>query len=469
MTPTLAQTVKKLSDEQALELLYDWDIWAREKQRQPLGDWRVWLILAGRGFGKTRTGAQWTLKQIESGACQRFALVGRTASDVRDVMVEGESGILSSAHPHRRPIYQPSKRRLTFPNGATATTYSAEEPDTLRGPQHDGFWADESASWRFEDAWDQLMFGLRLGKNPRGIVTTTPRPTPLMKSLIASPTTHITRGNTYENRAHLAPAFFEQIIRKYEGTRLGRQELNAELLDDVEGALWQRESMIEQHRVREYPELYRIAIAIDPAITSLQGSDETGIIIGGVAENGHAYILGDESLRASPDEWAKKAIFSYYRYHADRIIAETNQGGDMVETIMHMLDASLPYQAVHATRGKYLRAEPIAALYERGLVHHVGTFPELEDQQCGWVQGEKSPDRLDALVWLLTALMLNHGVPLQGDEDMPPPYREGLIPITQALHPDAPALPKDKQEPIPTIPQVQRIDPFSWIESHGGW
>ena len=380
MSKNLASIAEKFTDAQAFELLYDWDIWARDKQREPAGNWRVWLILAGRGNGKTRTGAEWTKKQVESGKCGRVALVGRTAADVRDVMVEGESGILSVSHPKRRPKYEPSKRRLTWPNGAIATTYSADEPDTLRGPQHDGFWADEPAAWKYTDTWDQLMFGLRLGPNPRGVATTTPRPTKLIKMLVASPTTHVTRGNTYENRKNLAPAFLEQIIRKYEGTRLGRQELNAEILDDVEGALWQRDSMIEAYRVTKHPPLIRIGVAIDPATTSEEGSAETGIIVGGIAENGHGYILDDCSVHTSPKEWAQAAITAFHMHQADRVIAEVNQGGDMVSTIIRMIDNTVPYHAVRATRGKLTRAEPVSSLYERGLVHHVGAFPELEDQ-----------------------------------------------------------------------------------------
>jgi phage terminase large subunit-like protein len=436
---------QKMTDEQALELLFDWDIWSRPKQREPQGDWRVWLILAGRGFGKTRTGAEYIRKQVEKNICGRIALVGRTAADVRDVMVEGESGILAASHPNRRPKYEPSKRRLTWPNGAIATTYSADEPDTLRGPQHDGFWADEPAAWKYDDTWDQLMFGLRLGKNPRGVATTTPRPTKLIKSLVASPTTYVTRGNTYENRAHLAPAFLEQIIRKYEGTRLGRQELNAEILEDTEGALWQRDSMLEAYRVTKHPPLIRIGVAVDPSVTSGEGSAETGIIAGGIAENGHAYILDDCSVLASPREWAASAIVAYHKNFADFIVGETNQGGDMVETIIRGIDTNVAFRGVRATRGKYTRAEPVAALYERGLVHHVGAFPELEDQLCSWTQGEKSPDRLDALVWLLTALMLNAGVPLAGDE------------------------PEEQPAEQPTLTQIMASDPFSWATSHGMW
>lgn len=387
---------------------YDWERQAREKQREPAGDWRVWLILAGRGFGKTRTGAEWTRRQIETARCGRMALVGRTAGDVRDVMIEGESGILACAPSWNRPRYEPSKRRLTWPNGAIATTYSADEPDALRGPQHDGFWADEPGAWRYEDTWDQLMFGLRLGDNPRGIATTTPRPTKLIKMLLALSTTHVTRGNSYENRENLPPAFFDAIIKKYEGTRLGRQEINAELLEDVEGALWKR-SLIDDLRVTDVPEMKRIVVALDPPATSGEDSAEAGIIVAGLGEDDHGYVLADRSLQGSPNEWAQAVVSAFHVYKADRVIGEVNNGGEMIESVLRNIDRRLPYTAVRATRGKQLRAEPVAALYEQGRVHHVGTFPVLEDQMTSWCPGMTSPDRLDALVWALTELIVGDG------------------------------------------------------------
>jgi len=402
-----------ITDEQAAVLLYDWDIWSRLKQREPAGDWRIWLILAGRGFGKTRTGAEWIRAQVEQKKCKRLALVGRTAADVRDVMIEGESGILAVSPPYNRPHYEPSKRRLTWPNGARATTYSADEPDSLRGPQHDGFWADEPAAWQYEETWDQLMFGLRLGNNPRGVATTTPRPTKLIKQLIASHTTHVTTGSTYENKANLAGAFVEQIVKKYEGTRLGRQELNAEILDDVEGALWKR-YMIEDTRVTKAPEMKRVIVAIDPAVTAEEGSDETGMIVAGLGIDGHGYVLADRSMKASPQVWAETAIAAYTYQECDRIIAEVNNGGDMVGAMIHNIAKEqrrrIPFKAVRASRGKWTRAEPVSALYERGLIHHVGAFPELEDQLCSWEPGiTQSPDRLDALVWAFTELIVDAG------------------------------------------------------------
>ncbi|ADU50161.1 hypothetical protein Tmar_0036 [Thermaerobacter marianensis DSM 12885] len=399
----------ELSDEEAEALLYDWRFWARPKQLPPEGPWRIWLILAGRGFGKTRTGAEWVREQVERHGRRRIAIVGRTAADVRDVMVEGESGILSISPPWFRPVYEPSKRRLTWPNGAIATLYSADEPDLLRGPQHDAAWADELAAWRRPEAWDNLMFGLRLGPDPRVVVTTTPRPVKLIRDLLNDPTCVVTRGSTYENAANLAPAFLEQIISRYEGTRLGRQELYGEVLDDVPGALWQRKR-IDELRVREAPELVRVVVAIDPAVTSEEGSDETGIVVAGRGVDGDAYVLADRSCRMSPDGWARRAVKAYYDFDGDRIVGEVNNGGDLVETVIRTVDPKVPYKAVRASRGKAVRAEPVAALYEQGKVHHVGTFDHLEDQLCqitpDGYQGAGSPDRADALVWALTELML---------------------------------------------------------------
>ncbi|HEY0838862.1 MAG TPA: terminase family protein, partial [Vulgatibacter sp.] len=277
-----AEVLAGLSDEHAAALLYDWrGLWARDPQVTPQGEWRTWLLLAGRGFGKTRVGAEWVREQVESGKARRIALVARSAADIRDVMVEGESGILAVSPPWNKPKYEPSKRRLTWPNGAIATTYSADEPNLLRGPQHDAAWADERAAWRYDDAWDQLMFGLRLGSDPRCVVTTTPRPTKAIKELIADSGTFVTRGSTYDNRANLAKAFLEKIVKKYEGTRLGRQELNAEILEDTEGALWTM-ALIEASRVAEAPAgLVRIVVGVDPAVTSGESSNETGIVICG--------------------------------------------------------------------------------------------------------------------------------------------------------------------------------------------
>lgn len=394
-----------LTPAEKVQRSWHWPFWARDAQLPPDGDWRTWLILAGRGFGKTRSGAEWTRAQIEAGACGRMALIGPTAADVRDVMVEGESGLLAIAPPWNRPTYEPSKRRLTWPNGAIATTYSADEPERLRGPQHDGGWCDEIGAWRYPEAWDMFQLGLRLGKNPRAVVTTTPKPTRLVRDLLSAPTTVKTGGATYDNAANLAPAFLDQIVRRFEGTRIGRQELYAELLTDTPGALWKRDA-IEAGRVSRLPDLSRIVVAIDPAVTSGEGSDETGVIAAGLGADGHGYILDDRSMRATPDRWAREAVAAYHSRGADRIIAETNNGGDLVALTIRTVDPTVAYKAVHASRGKTARAEPVAALYEQGRVHHCGTFPDLEDQLCTWTQGDASPDRLDALVWALTELLL---------------------------------------------------------------
>ena len=409
LKPELRQKfLASLSRDEAAALLYDWRFWARPEQLAPAGDWRTWLVMAGRGFGKTRTCAEYIQSKAGGGACGRIALVGRTAADVRDVMVEGESGLLAIAPPWARPRYEPSKRRLTWPNGAMATTYTSEKPDQLRGPQHDGAWADELAAWRYPEAWDQLMFGLRLGTDPRCVVGTTPRPTRIIKELVADSTTYVTRGSTFDNRANLAPAFINQIVKRYQGTRLGRQELYAEVLDDNPGALWRREQL-ESLMVTKAPALQRIVVAIDPAGSAQEGSDETGIVVAGRGVDGHLYVLDDLSLRGKPHAWAGQAVSAYHKYKADRIVAEVNNGGDMVEATIRTVDSSVPYKSVNASRGKVVRAEPVASLYEQKEAHHVGMFAELEDQLCQWepLPGAESPDRLDALVWAATELMLD--------------------------------------------------------------
>jgi phage terminase large subunit-like protein len=385
-----------------------WRDQARPNQLPPDGNWRTWLILAGRGWGKTRTGAEMVLEWVRQGY-KRIALVAATAADARDVMVEGESGILNIAAGHEKPKYEPSKRRLTFPNGAIATTYSADEPKRLRGPQHDKAWADELAAWRYLETWDQLMFGLRLGDNPQVIVTTTPRPIKIIKDLIKRVTTHLTTGTTYENVANLAQAFIDDIVSKYEGTRLGLQELNAQILDDVPGALWTRE-ILENNRVFELPELKRIVVGVDPAVTANEEtSNETGIVIAGLGVDGHGYVIDDLSLIASPAGWARQVLSGYSKHHANYIIAENNNGGDLVERniTIELKDqrTTAKVKQVHASRGKYTRAEPVSTLYEQGRIHHIGLFGELEDQMCSWVPGEDSPDRVDALVWALHELM----------------------------------------------------------------
>ena len=341
--------------------------------------------------------------QAVSGRARRIALVARTAADVRDVIVEGESGILAVSPAHERPVWEPSRRRLTWPNGTIATTYSADVPDQLRGPQHDAAWADELASWQYPDAWTQLLLGLRLGDDPRVVVTTTPRPTPIVRELLASPMTHATRGRTMDNRANLAPQFLDAIVRQYEGTRLGRQELDGEILDDNPGALWKRDQII---RVREAPQLRRIVVAVDPAVSANAQSDETGIVAAGLGFDGRFYVLDDASGRYSPDQWASRVAALYRARSADRVVVEVNQGGDLVTATLRTVDRSLPITTVHAKRGKALRAEPIAALYEQGRVAHVGALPTLEDQMTAWdpASDTTSPDRVDALVYALTEL-----------------------------------------------------------------
>jgi phage terminase large subunit-like protein len=333
-------------------------------------------------------------------------------------LVEGESRILATAPPWFRPIYEPSKRRLSWPNGTIATTFSAEEPERLRGPQHDAAVCDELGSWSRPETWDMLQFGLRLGRNPRCLVATTPRPTKLIRELLAREGRDVvvTRGSTYENRANLAPGFFDQVIRKYEGTRLGRQELNAELLDDTPGALWSH-AIIDAARVSAAPLLQRIVVAIDPAVTSGEDADETGIVVVGKDPNGHGYVLQDLSGKYSPTEWAKIAVAAYQTHRADRIVAERNNGGNMVEATIRMIDPNAALSTVWASKGKATRAEPVSALYEQGRMHHIGAFPQLEDQMTNFTSdfdrgaAGYSPYRLDALVWATTELLVE---PMKG-------------------------------------------------------
>jgi predicted phage terminase large subunit-like protein len=406
--PNSASAFARLAD----TLASDWSLRARPSQRMPPGDWwTTWLLLAGRGFGKTRTGSE-TVRQQKLAGCGHIALIGPTAADVRDTMIEGPAGILTVSPNHDRPIYEPSKRRLTWANGAIATGFSADEPDRLRGPAHDFLWADELGAWSFPAAWDMAMFGLRMGKHPRAIVTTTPRPTKIIRGLVnrEGRDVFVTRGSTFENADNLAPSFLSEITARYQGTRLGRQELQAEILDDVPGALWQR-SWIDRDRKEFAPDLKRIVVAIDPATTSGEDADETGIIVAGVGQDGHGYLLEDLSGRFQPHEWAQKAVAAYHRHKADRIVAETNQGGQMVENTVRMVDATVPYRGVHASKGKATRAEPISALYEQGKVHHVGSFDVLEDQCCAFssdfdrARAGFSPDRVDALVWAFAELL----------------------------------------------------------------
>jgi phage terminase large subunit-like protein len=386
------------------------DVWewnhARPDQRPPTDrDWLVWLLKSGRGSGKTRTGTELTHRMIEK--VPRIALVGATNPDVRDTMLEGESGLLSAYPPGKKPHYEPSKRKITFHNGAVGMLFSAEEPDRLRGPQHYFAWCDEPAHWpHVQDAWDMLMFGLRLGERPRVIVTTTPKPLPWLKQLIKEPTTRMSVASTYDNLANLSPVFRDRVIAKYEGTRLGRQELNAEILEDVEGALWNL-GMIEVDRVAHIPDMDRIVVGVDPAGSKKKSADETGIIVVGECD-GDLYPLADRSGHYSPAGWAEAANAAYEEFSADAIIAEKNFGGEMVEHTLRTSGYTNARVLVrHTRRSKALRAEPIVGMYERHKVHHTQSFVDLEGQMTEWVPYEDtdSPDRVDALVYACTELL----------------------------------------------------------------
>ena len=436
------EVLSKLSIKQAKELRHDWQFWARPEQLEPQEkDWNVWLINAGRGFGKTRAGAEWVREQVKRGA-KRIAIVTRTNGDHEKTVVYGESGLLSGVcwegdktykgQEMGLPYYSSTKKTLTWANGATAYLFSAEEPDGLRGPQFHCAWCDELAAWKNQEmTWDMLKMAVRLkwsgGKN-KYCVTTTPQPTKLIRNLIKMSKDRVvngeifrrsvivTRGSTFDNSANLSEEYVKDLKNTYEGTRMGRQELYAEVLEEAEGALWNTDTIDECQIDREdLPHLNRIVVAIDPAITSNIESDMTGIVVAGVDVNGKGYILGDYTAKLSPQGWAAKAIQLYHQFEADRIVAEVNQGGDMVKTTIHGEDDTIPFKAVRASRGKYARAEPISALYERKLVYHVrnpedgSNLEELETQMRTWepLGSIGSPDRLDAMVWALTDLMLN--------------------------------------------------------------
>lgn len=397
-----------LTEAESAALEFDWDFWARRNQVEPEGSWRKWLVLAGRGFGKTRTGAEVVRGWAESGRYSHIALVAPTSGDIRRVMVEGESGILAISPSWFRPQWLPTRNKLVWPNGVTASAYSADEPERLRGPQQAAAWCDEMVAWRYQQAaWDMLMFGLRLGDDPRVVITTTPKPQKLLKEIMREPGTVVTRGSTYENRGNLAPGFFQDIIRKYEGTRLGRQELLAEILEDVEGALWNR-ARLDANRRTEHPDLYRVVVGVDPAGSHKANSDETGIVVCGAGVDDHGYTLADPSCKLSPEGWGRRAVNAFWQHQADCVVAEGNFGGDMVAHVISTIDPRVPVRLVHASRGKVIRAEPIAAMDEQGRDHHVGSFPELEDQMCNFTSSsyDGSPDRMDAKVWAMTELFL---------------------------------------------------------------
>lgn len=398
------------------------EFWALPHQLPPEGTWRSWVALGGRGAGKTRAGAEWVRAQVEGarpldpGKAVHVALVGETIEQAREVMVFGESGILACSPPDRRPEWQATRKRLVWPNGAVAQVFSAHEPESLRGPQFDGAWADELAKWpKAREAWDMLQFGLRLGDRPQACVTTTPRNVEVLKAILENPSTVVTHAPTEANRAHLAASFLEEVRTRYAGTRLGRQELDGVLLEDAEGALWTLE-MLDGAHVREVPELDRVVVAVDPPVTGHGRSDACGIVVAGVVMAGppgdwRAYVLEDATVRgASPQGWAEAALAAMQRHGADRLVAEVNQGGDLVETVIRQIDPMVPYRAVRAARGKAARAEPVAALYEQGRVAHVRGLVELEDEMCRMTlrgfEGQGSPDRVDALVWALHDLMI---------------------------------------------------------------
>nr|WP_225899618.1 terminase family protein [Croceicoccus gelatinilyticus] len=406
-----------LSDGEREELKHHWELWARPQQLPPKDDWRIWLICAGRGFGKTRAGAEWVRAVARRDPNARIALVGASLSEARSVMVEGESGIMACCPPRFRPTFEPSLRKLTFPNGAVATLFSAAEPESLRGPQTSHAWCDEIAKWetagnRAEKAWDNLMLGLRLGENPRVLATTTPRAVPLMQRIVdgrAGGQTAMVTGRSRENAANLPSRFLRDIEATLGGSALGRQELDGELLTDVEGALWTR-TLLEQCRGKSAP-LSRVVVGVDPPASS--NGDACGIVVVGVGEDGLARVVADCSVtKPSPERWARAVANAAANWNADRVVAEANQGGAMVESVLRAAEVNLPIRLVHASRGKVARAEPVAALYEAGRVFHVGTFPELEDEMCALDMGGeyhgpgRSPDRADALVWALTELML---------------------------------------------------------------
>lgn len=433
--------LEALSPQELQALEHDWHFWARPEQLAPdetcqcgcEGRWINWLILAGRGWGKTRTGAEWCHENVNNGLYRRLHLVGATASDVRDIMVEGPSGILATQKPDNPVTYAPTKRKLEWANGAVALCFSADEPERFRGVQCEAAWADELAAWRYEESWKQLQLGLRLGKFPRTVITTTPRATRLVKRLakaalwtydndgnpITPPRNHMTKGTTYDNIANLAEAFIQEITQEYEGTRFGRQELYAEILEDSENALWTRD-LIEDHRHEPSPEsgrvpqdLKKLVIGVDPAVTFGEESDETGIVVCGLDYNDKAWVLQDASGKYSAEGWAKKVVDTAHRWEEEYfpesvlVVAEHNMGGELVERNIVVEDPLINVKLVRAKKSKVLRAEPVSTAYERHKVWHVGTFDKLEDQMCTYEAGtDTSPDRLDALVYALTELVV---------------------------------------------------------------
>jgi len=426
-TESLASWMSSLSaDERALELAklaqtpaefealdYDWRFWARPAQLPPPGDWRTWLILAGRGFGKTRAGAEWIRACVRQGftLCN---IIAPTSDDARDVMVEGRSGIMAICPNGERPAYKASQRRLEWPNGARTLIFTADEPDRLRGKQSEKLWADEIAAWRYPDAWDQAMFGLRIGRDPQVVATTTPRPIKLIRELLAAPTTVVTRGSSYDNADNLAPDYLTQIIERFRDSRTGRQELFGEVLNDNPSALFRRD-WIDETRVRTHPQLRKVVVGVDPSGGEGVENDEQGIVVAGTDANGHdGYVLADYTCKLGPAGWARRAVTAYHEYQANYVVAESNFGGDMVKHTLKMEDPDVPVRLVAASRGKAVRAQPIADLYEQRRIHHLGSLPLLEDELVEWNPDGTgpSPNRLDALVWAFSELMVTARVPM---------------------------------------------------------
>lgn len=419
----LGEIIAQLSHDELSFLLGDWQVWARDDQLPPIetadgGAWRVWLILGGRGAGKTRAGAEWVrakalgLAPIADKPAGRIALIGETIGDVRRVMIEGVSGLISVHSEDERPRYEVSKGQLIWPNGTVAEIFSAESPDGLRGPQFDAAWCDELCKWRNGEAtWDMLQFALRLGEMPQAVLTTTPRPLPLLKTIMADAATVVTRASTADNADNLAPSFVSEMQRRYAGTVLGRQELQGEVIEDLSGGLWRRD-WIEDERVEAAAELRSVVVAVDPPVTATAASDACGIVVAGLGVDGRVYVVDDRTLQGrEPNVWARAVRSAYGDHSADRVVAEVNQGGDLVVTVLKQIDPTMPVRTVRATRGKWLRAEPVAALYAEGRVVHAGRFSELEEQMCAFGadgrSGGRSPDRLDALVWAVTDLLID--------------------------------------------------------------
>jgi phage terminase large subunit-like protein len=410
-----------LTPRELAELTFDWQLWARESQLPPLisnggGEWRTWLFLGGRGAGKTRAGAEWIRSQartLHNRRAKRLALIGPTIQHIRAVMIEGVSGLLAIHPGHERPTYEPSKNQVVWPNGSIAQMFAADEYETLRGPQFHAAWCDELCRWKHpQQAWDMLQLTLRLGDQPRAVITTTPKASKLLKHLVADDATAVTHDTTSANRANLSAVFLSEVTRRYAGTSLGAQELEGQIVEQFSGGLWRRD-WLNETRVVKAPDLVRIVVAVDPPVTANASSDACGIVVAGLGVDGRGYILADRTIKGrEPQVWARATIAAYKDFEADRIVAEVNQGGDLVVLVIHSVDPTAPVKKVRATRGKWARAEPISALYAEGRISHVGEFTALENQMIAYdgtsssLLSAKSPDRLDALVWALTELML---------------------------------------------------------------